>query len=75
MVAAGCPDPRNIPGFLRASSSQFLLRIFCAATPVRIKVKIMQEPDYRTTFKFVLTMLAGIIAGWIGMLFLLWSRR
>lgn len=35
----------------------------------------MQEPQYRTTFKFVLMMLAGIIAGWIGMLFLLWSRR
>jgi len=35
----------------------------------------MQEPQYRTTFAFVMTMLAGIIAGWIGMLFLLWSRR
>ena len=32
-------------------------------------------PAYRTTFAFVAIMLAGIVAGWIGMLLLLWSRR
>jgi len=33
------------------------------------------EPDYRTTFGFVMTMLAGIVLGWLGFVGLLWGRR
>ena len=33
------------------------------------------EPQYRTTFKFVVTMLAAFIAGWFALLGLLWSRH